>query len=59
MIQHWDMSELVGRARDAIIERIRAIKEARPAEEISTIYLSLPCSFFMLKTQRLVTGQTS
>lgn len=53
-LQHWDLSELVGKARDAIMGRIEIIKQARPHENVDRLYLNLPCTFFMLKTQRYI-----
>ena len=56
-LQHLDMSELVNRARQAVIERAGELLRKDPGVRVEYIVLDLPCTFFMLKTLRYASPQ--
>ena len=49
-----DLEELVEQARQAVIEVAELVESSAPDERVNTVTLDLPCTFFMLHTQRSV-----
>ena len=50
--QHLEMSDLVERARRAVVGRAEALLAAEPSSAVDRIVLDLPCTFFMLRCTR-------
>lgn len=51
-LQHLEMDELVERARRAVIGRAEELLQLEPDTTIDAMVLDLPCTFFMLRSER-------
>ena len=51
-LQHLEMGELVERARRAVVSRAEELLQLEPDMTIDAMVLDLPCTFFMLRSER-------
>lgn len=51
-MQAWDLPELIGRTRRAVVDHAARLMLEQPDRPIDHINLYLPCTFFMLRSIR-------